>query len=404
MEYLCNAALSEQGNFSYLPEEMRPCHPNMSDHCDPRQYIADNGVFLPDLREQSSYPNSFIPGMFYQRMPLPMPMPRMMFDPRNPSSSCNHHQRPNYYYPQQPHISVNLVQSENGIQLVPSGNMDAAALVEIAKGSTVPKQITISLMPGIYSVDSNIRPSAGMFCVPNSSRISDPPKYSSQPKHIYRTSSDTYRVQVGKGLKTERNGKFSRNAQSEIDALWLCELALIIIDNPPDLETVIRTGNYKCLLRRGMLNSADDYVIKLVYHADKLRSKGLFKEHECVQVVRCFQKLIPAPMYALLATKSPSLFALGASSGEGEVEELAEPSHPAGAMKKRRRSMKAVDEENVASSPTSGTSSKIRKVGSKGSIASTTAPESSSSPVYNSEPSSPAAQSFPENAEEIDYS
>eukprot|EP01036_Dinobryon_divergens_P040719 gene40719-53871_t len=84
------------------------------------------------------------------------------------------------------------------------------------------------------------------------------------PRHIYKTACDTFRVQVGKGSRRERNGKFSRNARSEVDALWLCELALVIIDCPPTLEDIVRIGNYKHLAHKGLVVSAQDFAVKLL--------------------------------------------------------------------------------------------------------------------------------------------
>ena len=100
------------------------------------------------------------------------------------------------------------------------------------------------------------------------------------PKHIYKTTCDTYRVQVGKGSKSKPNGKFSRNARTEFDAIWLCEIALLFIDTPLCLDEVIYNGNYKCLHQRGLVTSPEDFIVQLSKQADIMRSRSLIKEDE----------------------------------------------------------------------------------------------------------------------------
>lgn len=103
-------------------------------------------------------------------------------------------------------------------------------------------------------------------------------------KHIYRTSSDTYRIQIGKGSKVKPNGKFSRNARTEFDAIWLCELALLYIDSPATLDDMILTGNYKYLLDQGHISSPQDYLAKMSFHAEQMRVRNLLKEDEWMRV------------------------------------------------------------------------------------------------------------------------
>jgi len=99
-------------------------------------------------------------------------------------------------------------------------------------------------------------------------------------KHIYRTTCDTFRVQVGKGVKGNPNGKFSRNIRNETDALWLCEIALLFIDCPPNLSEMLCNGNYKCLLQRNMVQNPNDYLITLTAMIEQMLSRGFLKPPE----------------------------------------------------------------------------------------------------------------------------
>ena len=114
----------------------------------------------------------------------------------------------------------------------------------------------------------------------------------STPKHIYKTACDTYRVQVGKGSKNKPNGKFSRNARNEEDAIWLCELALLFIDCPPSLEEMIYNGNYKCLYQRGLVTSPEDFLLKLSNQAESMRNRSVLKEDEWKRAALSLSKIM----------------------------------------------------------------------------------------------------------------
>eukprot|EP00607_Mallomonas_marina_P007693 CAMPEP_0182416378 /NCGR_PEP_ID=MMETSP1167-20130531/657_1 /TAXON_ID=2988 /ORGANISM="Mallomonas Sp, Strain CCMP3275" /LENGTH=271 /DNA_ID=CAMNT_0024589083 /DNA_START=668 /DNA_END=1483 /DNA_ORIENTATION=+ len=121
------------------------------------------------------------------------------------------------------------------------------------------------------------------------------------PKHIYKTASDTFRVQVGKGSKQERNGKFSRNCANEIDSFWLCEMALIVIDGPLSLKDIVRVGNYRAMLQRGLVTSEEDFSLKLVAQAESLKLRNLIKSDECERIVTCFRTIFPPEKLSLLS-------------------------------------------------------------------------------------------------------
>ena len=113
------------------------------------------------------------------------------------------------------------------------------------------------------------------------------------PKHIYKTACDTYRVQMSKGSKTNPNGKFSRNTRSELDALWLCEFALILIDRPTGFDDILLNGNFKCLLQRGIVSSPEDFADKMHIHMIDLSGRGLLKPHEVEKLMPLMEKYIP---------------------------------------------------------------------------------------------------------------
>mmetsp|Transcript_5584 Transcript_5584/g.5772 ORF Transcript_5584/g.5772 Transcript_5584/m.5772 type:complete len:479 (+) Transcript_5584:47-1483(+) len=112
------------------------------------------------------------------------------------------------------------------------------------------------------------------------------------PRHIYKTLSDTYRVQVGRGNRHDRNRKFSRNCSLECDAYWLCEIALIMIDNPHNMENVIRIGNFQIMLKKGLMSSLEDYKQKLMEQSHELKVRGFIREEECRLFHSCFRNII----------------------------------------------------------------------------------------------------------------
>eukprot|EP01041_Mallomonas_annulata_P007471 gene7471-15289_t len=133
---------------------------------------------------------------------------------------------------------------------------------------------------GFIGQQQNISGLAGLSASQMSSAGNRSSAVSMNPKHIYRTACDTYRVQVGKGSKGNPNGKFSRNVRSELDAIWLCEIALLFIDCPPSLKEMICNGNYKCLLHRQLVSNPSDYLSKLTMQAEQMRARGFLKESE----------------------------------------------------------------------------------------------------------------------------
>lgn len=120
-----------------------------------------------------------------------------------------------------------------------------------------------------------------------------PPSKLINPKHIYKTSCDTYRVQMSKGSKTNPNGKFSRNTRNEVDALWLCEYALLLVERPNSFEDILMNGNYKCLLQRNLVSDPTDFATKLLHHMNDLSSRGLLKPAETDKLTLLLPKFLP---------------------------------------------------------------------------------------------------------------
>ena len=142
-------------------------------------------------------------------------------------------------------LQVRMVQFGNTFHFVPVSAEDASTVAVNALTSAECQELSISVLPGvlhgnldkIHATHATSADNANNYVNgTTATHISHTAAIHNaviNPKHIYKTSCDTYRVQVGKGNKKEKNGKFSRNARSEMDALWLCELALIFLDCPP---------------------------------------------------------------------------------------------------------------------------------------------------------------------------
>ena len=218
-------------------------------------------------------------------------------------------------------IVMKLVQYDNYIHLVPSSEPDALALLDHADGRGGTERISVILESGFITNALTAPNRNNRFMLPGTlpavSVMGRSPNISftglSTPKHIYMTSSDTYRVQVGKGSKAQRNGKFSRNTRTESDALWVCELALIVIDNPTSLEDILRGGNYDWMLERGVVDGPMDFAMKLVEKTEQLKIRLLLKEHEVAKAVEVYRKVLPPAVVAAMAEEC-SLFDTPASN------------------------------------------------------------------------------------------
>ena len=107
-------------------------------------------------------------------------------------------------------------------------------------------------------------------------------------KHIYKTSSESYRIRI-----KVRNSKFNRCSSSETDALWLCELALIIINRPVTLNDAVTHGNYRILASKGLVVCPIDFAIKLRDRVEYFKLCQLLREEEIVIILNIFPSLLP---------------------------------------------------------------------------------------------------------------
>eukprot|EP00602_Paraphysomonas_sp_CaronLab_P007201 CAMPEP_0185039018 /NCGR_PEP_ID=MMETSP1103-20130426/35399_1 /TAXON_ID=36769 /ORGANISM="Paraphysomonas bandaiensis, Strain Caron Lab Isolate" /LENGTH=352 /DNA_ID=CAMNT_0027577735 /DNA_START=62 /DNA_END=1121 /DNA_ORIENTATION=+ len=194
--------------------------------------------------------------------------------------------------PAAPPIPLKLIHlGENNVYIVPANPEHIKSLLVackgIGKGEGAGRAITVSLEEG--SSDQL----ASLVAAQQALKQNSSSTKRINPKHIYKTACDTYRVQMSKGSKSNPNGKFSRNARSETDALWLCEFALILIDRPNGFEDILSNGNYKCMLQRGIVRSPEDFAHKLGENLLDLESRDLLKTHEVERLHILLQKHMP---------------------------------------------------------------------------------------------------------------
>ena len=230
-------------------------------------------------------------------------------------------------------LVMKLVIIDGTLRLVPVNDIDSSLLFECCVKSCVPQSISVilenerCLYTSANLCGQSFLTSPSFHTPVHCDRVIE----CTLPKHIYKTHSGTYRVQVGKGSKQNRNGKFSRNARTETEALWLCEIALISIDSPTNLEDIIRDGNYQCLLERGLVKDHNDFALQLVEQTELMKDKGMLDANEIQRVVAVLRLLFPP---AVLESMSSSRTLLQASSSASEVVPRSM------APRKRRRSSK----------------------------------------------------------------
>jgi hypothetical protein len=139
---------------------------------------------------------------------------------------------------------------------------------------------------------------ASLLCPSNLPQLPTP--FSSAPplsekfinaKHIYKTG-DSFRVQMCTGKKPQ-NKKFSRNVRSELDALWLCEYALIFVDAPSTFDRVLHFGNYFCFTQRNIVSSPQEFGAQLNQHLPDFAQRGLLKDHEHAVIANTLASIVP---------------------------------------------------------------------------------------------------------------
>jgi hypothetical protein len=130
------------------------------------------------------------------------------------------------------------------------------------------------------------------------------------PKYIYVTKARRYRVQMSMRLKDKRSKKFSKNAETEIEALWICEVILLAIDAPNSLQEVISNGNYKYLHHLGHVSSPTDFLHKLIENAQEIRIHNILQPEEWEKIDKVWNNILRSlnddPFYIALSTSIPN--------------------------------------------------------------------------------------------------
>eukprot|EP01041_Mallomonas_annulata_P005921 gene5921-11949_t len=313
LDYLCEIAVNAEYSEKIPPNNFRPSAMPCSGKNDDAGYNSENDGYTSSNTSETSNASR---SNFYNNVPLTNSAPfrnqmGIHFDPMSSYSddmamgSVNFNSMdrvPPMDFP----VHVKLMQVGNNLHLAPMTGVDTQILLDTAMRISGTKPILVLLHPGVLQ-GNMVLPNEHYAMPRMSSEASAVPAHAAtapaahiQPKHIYKTCSGTYRVQVGKGSKQQRNGKFSRNAQTETEALWLCEMALIIIDNPITLEDIARIGNFKYIQQKGFVVSEEDFAVKLVEQAELLKMRGLLKDEECEKIITCFRNILPQDVFEML--------------------------------------------------------------------------------------------------------
>ena len=189
-------------------------------------------------------------------------------------------------------VCMDLIYSSNSVHLIPSSDIDAVLLARCSVENYPNFQITVRLM-NIVETHDILSSHEERIQSEIPENITTPLSHQ-RPKHIYVTSSETYRVQVGKRSKNEPNGKFSRNARNELDALWICEIALIGIDRPLTIDDAAQNGNYEIMQAKGIVESPFDLLVKLVEKVFHMKKRSLIKDGEADDALNVLHRLLPA--------------------------------------------------------------------------------------------------------------
>ena len=221
-------------------------------------------------------------------------------------------------------VFMKLVITDGAMHLVPTTEHDTMFLLHYACGSHRSESISISVACPADQMIAN--PYDRQHVSKDSTST-----LSLQPKHIYLTPSDTYRVQLGRKSIDGPNRKFSRNTRTEEDALWICELALLIINKPNSFEEIVRNGNFVFIRARGLVSSPKDMMIKLVEKSQYFKRLKVLREYEVSDALHVLGTLIPPLMIAAIIRKIES----DLSAKDTQI-------HSGTSRRKRRRLTKAI--------------------------------------------------------------
>eukprot|EP00602_Paraphysomonas_sp_CaronLab_P003206 CAMPEP_0185018032 /NCGR_PEP_ID=MMETSP1103-20130426/885_1 /TAXON_ID=36769 /ORGANISM="Paraphysomonas bandaiensis, Strain Caron Lab Isolate" /LENGTH=507 /DNA_ID=CAMNT_0027547709 /DNA_START=202 /DNA_END=1725 /DNA_ORIENTATION=- len=293
------------GSFSNR-REFRKMDSTSSNASDALDFLADMCVEIDDIEMTLSASPELPSGVQNKQGLPPNPLngrgdsPKLRkdgsFSRRGSSGAVPIHSLSSTPAPALQPIPLKLIHlGEKNVHIIPTNPDDTEALLAACKGLSkdegAGRALTITLEEGDSAqLASLVISQQALAQRPSPIKLIN-------PKHIYKTSCDTYRVQMSKGSKTNPNGKFSRNARTETDALWLCEFALILIDRPNGFEDILNNGNYKCMLQRGIVRSPEDFANKLGEHLFDLGSRDLLKNHEVERLHVLLQKHIPQYQY-----------------------------------------------------------------------------------------------------------
>lgn len=113
-----------------------------------------------------------------------------------------------------------------------------------------------------------------------------------KPKGISRTSTKTagFRVQLTK--YQSKSDKFSRNAHRFIDAVWLYECAVLMNDRPPELNSLLLSGNYSSIVTFGVINDELEYYQELGKWINQFSKTNLLKPDEANIAVLVYDSMV----------------------------------------------------------------------------------------------------------------
>lgn len=184
-------------------------------------------------------------------------------------------------------VEVNIVRVGTKFHMIPTSEDGNNLLANIMSNSNGATEVSVTIVS-----ENRQSSTTSERTQPTSSLVSKSASVTN-PKHIYKTSCDTFRVQMSKGSKANPNGKFSRNARHELDAFWLCEFALIMMDRPSDFNDLLKNGNFKCMLERGMVSTPHDYAQQLKTQFSRLCNLNLLKPSESAHIVQTLRQYLP---------------------------------------------------------------------------------------------------------------
>jgi len=119
-----------------------------------------------------------------------------------------------------------------------------------------------------------------------------------KPKGISATVANTSKFRVQMTSKTRTNNKYTCNVVCIIEALWVYECFLLLLDKPVELYQMILHGNYHTIVSMNLVSNELDYYYCLGCWIKKfVVSYSIFNKNDAVTLMKVYDDILSTKLY-----------------------------------------------------------------------------------------------------------